>query len=396
MPINRLTIAAAFIALLFVLEAVPRAAAQQVKEFSTRATSVFLLDVDSGAVLYAKDPDKSFSPASLAKLMTAEMTFAALKAGEVTAATEFRISEHAWRTGGAPSRTATMFAVLNSSVVVSDLLQGLIVIFGNDAAIALGEGLAGSEPEFVTRMNARAAELGLRGTAFVNASGLPGEGQKTTMRDVAMLAAHVWAQYPDRRALYVQPDFTWTKITQQNRNPLLKLGIGADGFVTGFAEGEGFSIAATLARGDRRLVLAAAGFESDKQRLEETRAILEWGMSAFDKIDIFAADDIVGQASVFGGTRGSVDLTAKQRVSILIPSSGDLDIRARIIYQGPVRAPVAAGDAVGHLLVTSDGLPIQEVPLYAAEPVEEGGLWQRAVGALYELAFGWFRSVQAG
>lgn len=388
--LSRIVLSAILTSLLAVV-AVGSAVAQQADGFSTRAQRVMMIDADTGAVLYSKDPDARFPPASLAKLMTMEVVFAALKAGEVSGFNHYKVSEHAWRTGGAPSRTATMFAALNSTIALNDLMQGAIVIFANDACIVIAEGMSGSEAAFAEKMNARAGELGLSASRFVNPTGLPGEGQSTSVRDMARLARHIWRSYPDRFGLYSQPEFAWNKITQQNRNPLLKLGIGADGFVAGFAEEAGYGIVATAARGDRRLILAASGLENEKHRLEETRALIDWGMTAFRKIDIFDAGEIVGEASVFGGDRGRVKLAAMEPVSLLIPSTGEHDIRARIVYQGPVVAPVKAGDPIGRLVVTSAGSPIQEAPLFAAEAVETGGLLQRALGGVYELSFGWLR-----
>lgn len=391
MPSSFRTGLSAVLTLFLVLATIGSAMSQQPEGFSTRAQRVMMIDADTGAVLYAKEPDARFPPASLAKLMTMEVVFAALKAGEVSGFTSYKVSEHAWRTGGAPSRTATMFAALNSMVPLNDLIQGAIVIFANDACIVIAEGMTGSEAAFAEKMNARAGELGLAASRFVNPTGLPGEGQSTSVRDMALLARHVWRTYPDRFALYAQPEFAWNKITQQNRNPLLKLGIGADGFVAGFAEEAGYGIVATATRGDRRLILAASGMENEKHRIEDARALIDWGMTAFEKLQIFDAGEIIGEASVFGGGQGRVKLAAREPVSLLIPSAGDHDIRARVVYQGPVVAPIKQGDPIGRLVVTSAGSPIQEAPLFAAEAVETGGLFQRALGAVYELSFGWLR-----
>lgn len=382
--------AASFAALLLLAAPV---GAQQPEPFTTRAPHAFLIDGETGAVLFAKSENATFSPASLAKIMTTEVVFGAIRSGQISEETVFKVSEHAWRTGGAPSRTATMFAAINSEISVSNLLRGLMVVYANDGAIALAEGLAGSEAGFAKLMNERAALLHLDQTRFVNPTGFPAEGQKTSVRDMAILARHLWKTYPVMFSRFGMPEFSWNKITQQNKNPLLKLGIGADGLVAGFAEGEGYSIVATAERSGRRLFLALSGLERDSHRVEEARTIIDWGMTAFDKVELFGRDETVGEASVFGGDRSRVKLQAKEPISVLVPVGGGENFVGRIVYQGPVSAPVKQGDQIARLVVYDDKLVIREVPLFASESVIVGSMVQRSWGAIYELAFGWLRGL---
>jgi D-alanyl-D-alanine carboxypeptidase (penicillin-binding protein 5/6) len=359
--------------------------------FETRAKQAFMIDAETGTVLYAKDADAPFPPASLAKLMTMEVVFDAVRSGRLSPDSEFTVSEHAWRTGGAPSRTSTMFAALNSSIRVEDLIQGVIVQAANDGCIILAEGVAGSEANFVKLMNERAAELGLRRSAFRNSTGLPAEGQAVTARELVTLAAHLWREYPEFYRYYSQADFTWNKIFQRNRNPLLALNIGADGLATGYTEASGYAIAGSAARDGRRVFIAMSGMESDRQRAEEARRLIEWGMRAFDRMEIFAAGEVVGEAKTYGGEKSSVALRAAGPVAIFVPVANRDRLIARLVYEGPVVAPVEEGAPVGALKVWIGDTMSQETPLYAAESVGQGPLHRRAFDAVEELLIGWLR-----
>ncbi|MCO5163519.1 MAG: D-alanyl-D-alanine carboxypeptidase [Mesorhizobium sp.] len=378
---------AAFIATTWLVLSACAALAQ----FETKAARAFVIDAETGTILYAKDPDVRFTPASLAKLMTAEIVFDALKAGRLSRDTTFQVSEHAWRTGGAPSRTATMFAAVKSFVPLGDLIQGAVVITANDACIVMAEGMSGSEAKFTERMNERAKELGLAKSVFVNPTGLPADGQSVTARDLVTLARHIWQTYPEFYPLFAQSEYKWNNINQQNRNPLIKLGIGADGLATGFAEEAGFGIVASAAGDGKRLFLAMSGLATEKERVDEARRLIEWGMRAFRKIEIFAADETVGEAKTFGGEKSRVKLSAHGAVSMLVPAENRDKVIARIVYEGPVEAPVQVGQPVGKLKIWVGDMLTQETPLYAAEAVGVGSLSQRTLDAIEELAIGWLR-----
>jgi len=357
----------------------------------TKASAAYVVDAETGTVLFSKDPDRPIPPAALAKLMTMEVVFRALKAGKVSLDDTFVVSENAWRKGGAPSGGSTMFAALKSSLAVSDLIQGVIVQSANDGCIIIAEGMAGDEEKFVALMNERAREIGLKGSVFKNTSGLPAEGQKVTMRDLVMLASHIWREYPEFYRYYAQPEFTWNKILQRNRNPLLTMGIGADGMGTGFTEESGYAIVASASDGARRVFAAMGGMKSDRERAEEARKLLVWSMQAFEKANLFAGGEVVGEATVYGGSKSGLALKADGPVAVYLPSQEGGAVSARIVYDGPVLAPVEEGTEIGRLEVRVAGMVSQETPLYAAESVPLGAIHQRALDAVKELLTGWLR-----
>lgn len=359
----------------------------------TKAPQALLIDGGSGTILLSKDADKPIPPASLAKLMTAEVIFDALKKGEVSLETPYVVSENAWRTGGAPSGTSTMFAKIKSSPTVADLLQGMIVQSANDGAIVLAEGFQGSESAFAKRMNDRASTLGLYGSTFVNATGLPAEGQKVTLNDMVKLARHLQTSYPEYYHYYAQPDFTWNKITQRNRNPLLPLNVGADGLGTGYTEASGYALVGSATQNGRRLFIALSGLASSKEREEEARKLISWGMNNFDRVRLFRAGDVVGSVQVFGGEQTSVDLTVAEDVELLLPKEGRERLKARILYQGPIEAPIQSGAQLAKLQFGLNGSILKEIPVIATKNIETGRLSQRALGALKELSTGWLRKI---
>ena len=365
------------------------ALAQQL--FETRAKQAFLIDADTGTVLFSKDADTPIPPASLAKIMTMEVVFNAIKSGRLTMDDEFYVSENAWRTGGAPSGTSTMFAEIKSSIKLRDLIQGVIVQSANDGCIVIAEGMAGSEANFAELMNERARAIGLKDLHFKNATGLPAEGQTVTVHDLALLGLHMWREYPEFYTYYAQREFTWNGILQRNRNPLLAMDIGADGMKTGYTEESGYAIVGSVNRDGRRLFAAMSGMESDRQRAEEARKLLDWGMRAFEKQQLFAAGEIVGEAQLFGGAKSGVELRADGPISIFVPITNRDRLVARIVYMGPVEAPVEEGTEIGALKVWVGDTLSQETPLYAAESVGVGKLHQRALDAIEELLIGWLR-----
>ena len=359
--------------------------------FETRAKQAFMIDAETGTILYSKDADKLVPPASLAKLMTMEVVFHALKVGRLSMDDTFAVSKNAWTKGGAKSGGSTMFAKLNSQIRIEDLIQGVIVQSANDACITIAEGLAGTEENFAVLMTERARQIGLTQSVFKNSNGLPAEGQVVTMRELALLARHIWKEYPEYYRFYSQREFTWNKITQPNRNPLLEMGIGADGMKTGYTEASGYAIVGSVARGGNRVFAAMSGMGGEQERAEESRKLLEWGLRAFEKTELFAADEIIGEAQVFGGEKSGVALKAKGPISIFIPLTNTDRLVARIVYRGPLTAPVKEGTPVGVLRVWIGDNMSQETPLYAAESVGLGTLQQRALDAVGELMVGWLR-----
>jgi D-alanyl-D-alanine carboxypeptidase (penicillin-binding protein 5/6) len=369
-----------------------RAAAQG---FQTQAEHAILIDADSGTVLFEKNADQPFSPASMAKIMTAEILFKEMRQGRLNADSEFVISENAWRRGGASAGGSSMFAQLNSKIKLPDLLRGIIIQSGNDASIAAAEAVGGSEDNFARMMTDRARELGMTKSVFMNATGYSHPEQKVTARELALLELHVIETYPEEYKIYGEREFTWNKIRQQNRNPLLTTNMGADGLKTGFLQESGYALTASAVQNGQRLVLVVSGLKTANDRANETRKLLDWGFLAFEARQLFAAGAPVGEARVFGGDRGSVPLVAKKPVRLLMPRGSNDRLLARIVYQGPVPAPIQEGAPIGRLKVMRGEVQALDVPLYAGEAVGTGSLPQRAVDALLELGTGLVRRASA-
>lgn len=380
----RRAVAPLAVALLALVPALPATA----QLFETRAEHAILVDYESGTVLFQKEADTPMAPASMAKLMTMAVVFNAIRAGQLKLDDEFVVGENAWRRGGANSGGSTMFAKLGSSVAVADLMRGVIVQSGNDACITIAEGMSGTEEAFARRMNAEAAKIGLTSSTFRNATGLPDPEQRVTARDLMTLASYIIREFPEFYPIYGLPEFTWNGITQKNRNPLLAMNIGADGMKTGFIEESGYGMVGSAVRDGRRLIVVINGTKSEKERAEEARKLLEWGFRAFRKVPLFGPDEIIAEADVFGGAAATVGLRSGGPVEVLLPDASD-QVKASVVYSGPVPAPVTAGQAIGVLAISIDGTIVMRAPLIAAADVPVGSLPQRAQDALFSLLFGW-------
>jgi D-alanyl-D-alanine carboxypeptidase (penicillin-binding protein 5/6) len=356
------------------------------------APQAILIEAETGAVLLEKDADELVAPASLAKLMTAAVVFDQLKLGNIKLDDEFVISENAWRKGGAPSRGSTMYAAIHSRVKVEDLLQGLIIQSGNDAGIALAEGIAGNETAFARLMNDRAREIGLSKSNFTNSSGLSDPQMRVTVRELAILSRHLILTYPQYYRWYGEREFTWNKIRQFNRNPLLLMNIGADGLKTGYTAEAGYSLAGSAVQNGLRLIVVVTGLKSAKERGDEGRRLLDWGFKNFESRLLFAEGQTIAEAKVYGGTHGRVPVVADGPIKVMVPRDGNERITAKMIYTGPVRAPVREGQPIGTLQVWRAGLKVLEAPLHASEGVDVGSTSQRALDAVTELVIGLFRS----
>jgi D-alanyl-D-alanine carboxypeptidase (penicillin-binding protein 5/6) len=358
----------------------------------TSAAHAFLIDADSDTVLFEKTADQLMFPASLNKLMTMAVVLHEIKEGRLNLDTEFTVSENAWRQGGAPSRSSSMYVVLNSRVKVRDLISGVVIQSGNDACIVLAEGIAGSEASFAAMMNKRANELGLTKSNFTNSTGLHDPNLKVTARELAKLAQHLIQTYPQFYRLYSEREFTWNKIRQQNRNPLLAMNIGADGLKTGYTKEAGYGLVGSAVQNGLRLIVVVNGLKSTKERAEEARKLLEWGFKGFEARPLFAEGETIGEAKLYGGAAGHVSLTAGKPVRLLVPRGTGDKIVAKIVYTGPVPAPVEKGQAIGKLKVLRGDNVVLEVPLQAAESVPRGNVAQRAFDAASELVVGLFRA----
>jgi D-alanyl-D-alanine carboxypeptidase (penicillin-binding protein 5/6) len=356
------------------------------------APHAILIDAENGSVLYQHDPDKLIFPASLAKLMTVEYVFHLLKEGKVQLTDEFPVSEYAWRTGGAPSHSSTMYAAIHSKVPVGDLLRGAIIQSGNDACIILAEGIAGNESNFATKLTERAREIGLEKSVFANSNGLPNPDTHVTTRELAMLARHIILDYPDLYPIFGEPEFTWNKIRQYNRNPLLKMSIGADGLKTGFTKEAGYGLVGSAVQNGLRLIVVVNGEKSAKERGDEAKKLIEWGFRSFEQRVLFEAGTNVGTAKVYGGADSKVSLIADRQVRVMMPKAGGERLIARIVYTGPVPAPVKKGQQIGAIKVWRGDNLILTQPLTAADDVGKGTLTQRAFDALSEMVIALFRA----
>ena len=361
--------------------------------FDGDAPTAILMEATSGSVLFEKNADELRAPSSMMKLMTAEVVFNAVKQGTIKLTDEYRISENAWRRGGAPAGGSTMFAALNSKVSVDDLLHGAIIQSGNDSCIALAEGMAGNERLFAAEMmTKRARELGLKQSTFANANGLPDPGNKMTVRELATLARHIILDYPEFYKLFGEREFTWNKIRQQNRNPLLNSMEGADGLKTGYTKEGGYGMVGSVVQNGTRLIVVVNGLEDPDDRATEAKKMLEWGFRNFETRTLFAAQQPLGYAKVFGGESRSVKLTSAEPVKVMVQKNGSDKLIARIVYSGPVRAPVEAGQKVGVIRVWRGANVAMEAPVLAAESIGTGSTLRKAIDGASELVIGMFRA----
>src|SRR2546430_12977681 len=360
--------------------------------FDGDAPTAILIEASSGSVLFEKNADELRAPSSMMKLMTAEVVFNAIKRGEIKPTDEYRVSENAWRKGGAPAGGSTMFAAIHSKISVSDLLRGAIIQSGNDACMVLAEGIAGNERAFAEIMTKRARELGLTRSTFANSNGLPDPGNKMTVRELAMLARHIIQTYPEMYKLFGEKEFTWNKIRQQNRNPLLNSLEGADGLKTGYTKEGGYGMVGSAVQNGIRLIVVVNGLEDPDDRASEAKKMLEWGFRNFEVRTLIAADQTVGYAKVFGGESRSVKLTSPEPIKVMVPKNGNEKLIARIIYNGPVRAPIQSGQPVGIVRVWRGASIAMEQTVYAAESIGTGSTIRRAMDGASELVIGMFRA----
>lgn len=358
-------------------------------QFDTKAKFAILMDEQSGTVIFQKDADLPMEPASMAKLMTIAVVFNEVRDGRVNMADEFFVSEHAWRTGGARSGGSTMFAELNSKISVENLVRSVIIQSGNDAAIVLAEGIAGSESSFAAMMNELGEEIGLDGSHFTNPTGLPDPDMYVTARDLADLGRYLIREFPEYYHYFSEPEMEWNGIKQPNRNSLVELGIGVDGLKTGHTEAAGYGSVISTNEGGRRLVAVLHGLTSMAQRTEEGRKLITWGARAFERVAAYADGAVVAYANVYGGTSPSVGLVGEGEVALYLPRGSRKCLSASVVYTGPLMPPVTQGDKIAELRVFCDDQLVQVAPLYAAESVGQGDIVRKATDALKQLALGW-------
>ncbi len=355
---------------------------------TTIADYAILLDMTTGRVLFEKNADQQMPPASMSKMMTAYMLFERLRDGSLTLDDTFTVSVNAWRKGGAKSGSSTMFLEPGKKARVEDLIRGIIVQSGNDACIVVAEGLASSEAAFAEEMTVRARELGMKNTAFKNATGWPAPGHVSTARDLAVLAERTIRDFPVYYSFYSEKEFTYNAIRQINRNPLLYRDISADGLKTGHTLESGYGLTASATKGDRRLILAVNGLPSKKARRKEPERLLAWGFREFNNYKLFGAGEKVTDADVWLGQQDSVGLLIEKEMLLTLPRKARRKMKVSVQFQNPVPAPVSKGDQVAKLVVIVPGEATVEVPLVAANDVPRLGLLGRLGTVLEAIVWG--------
>ncbi|HYI41356.1 MAG TPA: D-alanyl-D-alanine carboxypeptidase family protein [Allosphingosinicella sp.] len=362
--------------------------------FETAAPVAYMVDLSSGAVLYAKDPDRRVPPASMAKMMTTHLAFHMIKRGEAKLTKMCQVRPETWRQWHGPQAGSTMFLSPGEQVSVENLLHGIVTLSGNDATVVLAECLAGTEPAFAALMNAEAKRLGMANSNFGNTNGWPDEGVTfTTARDLAKLAAATIQETPELyKAFYQKKEFTWGKtlgagapITQGNRNPLLGRVQGADGLKTGHTAEAGYGFTGSAEQGGRRIIMVVAGLGSFNQRIEESVKFMDWGFRAWKSQPLFKPNEKVADAQVQGGGEDQVALVAPRSLAVTLPAGAAGSIRARVVYNGPIKAPIAKGQHIADLVVTTADTPPQTMPLVASEAVGEAGFFGRMWNGLTSL-----------
>ncbi|MEL6678290.1 MAG: D-alanyl-D-alanine carboxypeptidase family protein [Pseudomonadota bacterium] len=362
----------ALVSLTFALVALPA----QAQTIDTAASSALVVDYQTGAVLLSKNADVPLPPASMSKLMTLNMLFEALASGRLGLDDTFRVSTRAWQMGG-----SSMFLREGEQVKIIDLIRGIIIHSGNDACVVVAEGLAGSEEAFARRMTERARELGMEDSVFTNSTGWPHPGQRMSAEDLVFLGDRMVREFPQFYPYFVETEFTWDGITQQNRNPLLYMNVGGDGLKTGHTEEAGFGLVGSAAQGDRRIVFLISGLETSRDRSVESERITSWAFREFETRVLFDEGTRIAEADVWIGERPTVGLVADGPVLATLPRADRDETVARIVYDGPVQAPITAGQHLADLIIEAAHVEPITVPLYAEEAVAEGGFVTRFTAA---------------
>jgi D-alanyl-D-alanine carboxypeptidase (penicillin-binding protein 5/6) len=353
----------------------------------SEARHAIIVEVETGAVLLDKGADERIPPASMSKIMTAYVVFGMLKSGRAKLTDVLPVTEEAWRKG-LRDKESKMFVPLGGEVSINDLLHGMIVESGNDACVVLAQGLAGGEPAFVDIMNKKAQEIGLKNSHFANVDGMPDPDHWMTARDLATLAIRTIEDFPDYYKLYAQEEFTYNNIKQGNRNTLLYKNIGADGLKTGHTEESGYSLTASVVRGDRRIVMVLSDLPTMRARTKESLRLTEWAFRQFDDYHLFAAGDPVEAAEVWLGAAPRVPLTVAKNLVLTLPRNARKDMKVTVVYDAPIPAPITKGETLGKLVVTVPPMPSVETPLVAAASVGRMGPFGRVATLAGYLVWG--------
>ena len=359
--------------------------------FDIKARTAILQDYHSGEILYEKDPDKSIYPASMTKIMTAIIAFDLIRSGDLDINEKFLISENAWRLSSAGY--SSMFIMVGDEVSVEDLLKGIIVASGNDACIALAEGIAGTEDEFAIMMTTKAKEIGMENTNFANSSGINHTENISTVRDIMIMSNYLIKEFPDEYKYFSEKEFTWDRtggdpISQGNRNPLLYKKLGVDGIKTGYLAVEKYSLASSVYRNGRRLIAVGSGFNTKKDRSRESAKLLTWGLTNFDLIEIAKSDTPIENVDVWLGKKDFVGAYVKTSIYKTIPKARKKFLKVSMTYNGPVHAPIKKDDILGKLNVTYKGKLVGEYDLFAFENVKKLNALSRLMKSINFLIWG--------
>ena len=346
------------------------------------AKTALLIDLSTGEVLLDKNSEERTYPSSMTKIMTALMAFEKIKDGTLSMDQEFLISKKAWKMGG-----SKMFIEVDKKVKVSDLLLGVVVQSGNDASIAIAEGISGSEETFAIEMNNLAKKIGLTNTNFVNSSGWPNDNHYTTAKDLAKIAEYTLNEHPELYKMYAITEFTYSGIKQDNRNPLLYSFDGADGFKTGHTQAAGYGLVGSAERGDRRLLLVLNGLETSRSRAQEALRLMDWGFNNFQLVDFYKKGEVVIEATTWLGKQEKVKLSSQQDISVSIPKTHLSDMKVEVLIEEPIPTPISINDQVGLVQISYADKKIQ-YPLLASENIEQKGFFSRITSALYYLVLG--------
>ncbi len=360
-------------------------------EFDIKAKTVILQDYLSGEILYEKEPNLSIFPASMTKIMTAIVAFDLIKQGQLTLDEKFFVSENAWRLSQAGY--SSMFIMVGDQISVENLLRGIIVSSGNDACIALAEGIAGTEEEFAIMMTAKANELGMINTNFANSSGINHPDNQSTVKDILIMSHYLIKNYPKYYKYFEETEFTWNRtggdpITQGNRNPLLYKNIGVDGIKTGFLAYEKYSLASSIKRNDRRLIAVASGFKTKTSRSKESQKLLTWGLTNFSTVEIAKKNSKFMDLEVWLGQKDTVEVHAVTDIYKTIPKARLKKLEAKIIYTGPIKAPIKKDDLVAKLIINYDGNFLSEHDILASEDIKKKNIISRIIKSINYLIWG--------
>ena len=360
-------------------------------KFDIKASTAILQDYNSGEILFEKDADREIYPASMTKIMTSIIAFELIERGELSLDDKFLVSENAWRLS--QSGYSSMFIMVNDEVSVEDLLKGIIIVSGNDACVALAEGIAGTEEEFAILMNVKASEIGMKNTNFSNSSGINDPNNYSTVRDILLMSNYLIKNYPKFYEYYKEKEFTWERtggdpITQGNRNPLLYKNFGADGIKTGYLAVERFSLASSIKRKNRRLIGVGSGFKTKKERSRESAKLLTWGMTNFDLIHIAKKNTEIAELEVWLGNKNSVKVYVNENIYKTIPKARKRYLKAVIEYNGPVEAPVDKNEIIGVLKIFYKNNLLNEYDLLAFEEIKKVNIFTRLIKSINYLIWG--------